>query len=69
MWRDDALYDAVVVLGYNDSPVVPGRGSAIFLHAAAPGYPPTSGCVALAKDDLLAALAQFAPGDAVVIYD
>lgn len=69
MWREDGLYDAVVVLGYNDSPVVPGKGSAIFLHVAAPDHTPTAGCVALAKDDLLAALAQFVPGDAVVIRD
>ena len=51
MWRDDALYDLVVVLGYNDDPVTPGRGSAIFLHVAKPDYAPTHGCVALAKED------------------
>ena len=67
MWRDDALYDLVVVLGYNDDPVTPGRGSAIFLHVAKPDYAPTHGCVALAKEDLLAAVMQLQPGDKVVI--
>lgn len=57
LWRADALYDLLVVLGYNDDPVVPGRGSAIFLHIAAPGFAPTEGCVALARADLLAGLA------------
>ncbi|HUK59347.1 MAG TPA: L,D-transpeptidase family protein [Stellaceae bacterium] len=57
MWRDDRLYDLVVVLGWNDAPVAKGAGSAIFLHLAAPGWGPTEGCVALARDDLLAVLA------------
>jgi L,D-peptidoglycan transpeptidase YkuD (ErfK/YbiS/YcfS/YnhG family) len=67
MWRADHLYDLVAVLGYNDDPVVPGRGSAIFLHLARPDYSPTHGCVALALDDVLAALAQLRPGDRIVI--
>jgi len=56
LWRDDALYDVIVEIGFNDDPVEPGRGSAIFLHRAKPGYAPTEGCVALALDDLLALL-------------
>jgi L,D-peptidoglycan transpeptidase YkuD (ErfK/YbiS/YcfS/YnhG family) len=46
-----------VPLGYNDDPVVPGAGSAIFLHVARPDYAPTEGCVALAQADLLRVLA------------
>jgi L,D-peptidoglycan transpeptidase YkuD (ErfK/YbiS/YcfS/YnhG family) len=57
LWRDDALYDLVVELGYNDGPIVPGAGSAIFLHVARPDYGPTEGCVAVAKADLLQLLA------------
>ena len=56
LWRDDHVYDLIVVLGHNDSPVVPGCGSAIFLHVAQPDYAPTEGCVALAQDDLLEVL-------------
>jgi L,D-peptidoglycan transpeptidase YkuD (ErfK/YbiS/YcfS/YnhG family) len=67
MWRSDSLYDLVVVLGHNDEPVVPGAGSAIFLHLAKPDYSPTEGCVALARDDMLAFLALAKPGDAVEI--
>jgi len=67
MWRDDGLYDLVAVLGYNDDPVVPGKGSAIFLHIARPDHSATHGCVALALADALAALEQLQPGDAVVI--
>jgi len=67
MWREDHLYDLVVVLGYNDDPVVPGKGSAIFLHIAKPEYLPTQGCVALGYPDLLKAIEQLQPGDQVVI--
>ncbi len=68
MWREDHVYDIVVPLGYNDDPVIPGKGSAIFMHLARPAlaapernneinYEPTEGCVALAQPDLLALLA------------
>jgi L,D-peptidoglycan transpeptidase YkuD (ErfK/YbiS/YcfS/YnhG family) len=58
MWREDDVYDVVVPLGYNDDPVEPGKGSAIFMHVARPGYEGTEGCIALALDDLLEILAQ-----------
>ncbi len=69
MWRDDHLYDLVLVLGHNDDPPVAGRGSAIFLHLAKPGYAPTEGCVALSRADFEALLAIARPGDAVEIVD
>ena len=56
LWRDQGVYDCIVVLGYNDRPVRDGAGSAIFLHIARPDFTPTEGCVALMKDDLLAFL-------------
>ena len=67
MWREDGLYDVVVILAHNDAPPVPGLGSAIFLHCAGPGHPPTEGCVALARADLLAVLARVTAGDALAI--
>ena len=79
LWRDDHLYDIVVVIGFNDDPVYPGRGSAIFLHIAGsvgesrsdqkkePDYAATAGCVALAAGDLIAALEQLQPGDKIKI--
>ena len=57
LWRQDRLYDVIGVLGWNDAPVVKGRGSAIFLHVARPDYAPTEGCIALALADLLRVLA------------
>jgi L,D-peptidoglycan transpeptidase YkuD (ErfK/YbiS/YcfS/YnhG family) len=57
LWRADGIYDVIGVLDWNVSPVVPGRGSAIFLHVAAADFGPTAGCVALALPGLLACLA------------
>ena len=57
LWRRDALYDVIGVLGWNDAPVERGRGSAIFLHVARADYAPTEGCIALALDDLRRVLA------------
>ena len=66
LWREDALYDIVGVLGWNDDPVVRGRGSAIFLHVASRDYGPTAGCVALSDRDLRAALSCGLTGVEVV---
>jgi L,D-peptidoglycan transpeptidase YkuD (ErfK/YbiS/YcfS/YnhG family) len=53
LWRDDGLYDLLVVIGYNDDPPEGEWGSAIFLHIARDDLGPTQGCVAFARDDLL----------------
>ncbi|ACI49845.1 conserved hypothetical protein [Gluconacetobacter diazotrophicus PA1 5] len=57
LWRDDDVYNIVIVLGYNDAPPVPGRGSAIFLHLQSPDGRPTEGCIALRESDLRRLLA------------
>jgi L,D-peptidoglycan transpeptidase YkuD (ErfK/YbiS/YcfS/YnhG family) len=67
LWLADRVYDVIVPLGYNDNPVVPGRGSAIFLHVARPDFAPTAGCVALALGDLLLVLRAVRPGSRVLV--
>ena len=67
MWRDDGLYDLVCVLAHNDDPPLPGRGSAIFLHVAKPGYGSTEGCVALARPDLERLLAMAGPASSLEV--
>jgi L,D-peptidoglycan transpeptidase YkuD (ErfK/YbiS/YcfS/YnhG family) len=61
MWRDDDLYDIVVVLGHNDDPPVPGLGSAIFMHVARSDFASTEGCIALALPDLMSFLTAAPP--------
>lgn len=67
LWREDHLYDLIVILGFNDEPVVAGAGSAIFLHIAQPNFGPTQGCIALALNDLLELVALLGPGDTITI--
>jgi L,D-peptidoglycan transpeptidase YkuD (ErfK/YbiS/YcfS/YnhG family) len=52
LWRRDHLYDVIVVLGWNDQPVMRSRGSAIFLHVAQGDFAPTEGCLAMPLPDL-----------------
>lgn len=66
LWRDDGLYDAIVVLGHNMTPPVAGAGSAIFLHCWRDAAP-TEGCVAVEKAALLALLPRLRAGDSLLI--
>jgi L,D-peptidoglycan transpeptidase YkuD (ErfK/YbiS/YcfS/YnhG family) len=50
--RADALYDFIVELDHNTRPRIAGRGSAVFIHVARPGFAPTAGCIALRTGDL-----------------
>ena len=67
MWREDDLYDVLVVIGYNMEPVIPGAGSAIFLHVATPDFVPTAGCVAVKKEVLLGLIPLLGPGSTITI--
>ena len=67
LWRDDQLYDLLVELGYNDDPVVPGKGSAIFLHLAREDFGPTEGCIALEREVLLSLLPRLDAASMVTV--
>jgi L,D-peptidoglycan transpeptidase YkuD (ErfK/YbiS/YcfS/YnhG family) len=68
LWRADRVYDVIVVVGYNDDPVVAGLGSAIFMHVARPDFGPTEGCVAFTLPDLIAILAACGPASRIHIH-
>lgn len=67
MWRDDTLYDLVLVIDHNQRPRIAGRGSAVFIHLARPGFKPTEGCVALRRADMKRLLARLRPGAVIDI--
>lgn len=67
MWRDDHLYDFVVVVGHNDAPPVANAGSAIFLHLARQDWGPSAGCVTFAREDFLEILKTITPDSHLVV--
>ena len=52
LWRNENIYDIIIVIDYNLNPVIKNKGSAIFLHIAKNNYKPTRGCVAISKKDV-----------------
>lgn len=67
LWRNDGLYDLLIVLDCNLRPRVQGRSSAIFLHLARPGLAPTEGCIALAPRNLARLLPRLGRRTVVVV--
>ena len=66
--RKDGLYDFIVELDHNVRPRVAGRGSAVFIHVARPGFAPTAGCVALSMNSLRRLLARVGPRTKIMVY-
>ena len=52
LYKKENIYDIILVINYNISPTIKGKGSAIFLHIAKKNYKPTKGCVAISKRDM-----------------
>ena len=69
LWREDSIYNIIVELGYNSSPIVAGKGSAIFLHLAKSDFSPTQGCVAVAEVDLRDVLRNSSVGSTLEIRE
>ncbi|VAV98359.1 hypothetical protein MNBD_ALPHA08-1728 [hydrothermal vent metagenome] len=67
LWRQDSLYDIVIVLDHNTRPAISGRGSAIFIHLSGSNSPYTQGCIALDRPDLLKILYSCGPQTKVQI--
>jgi len=65
--RADALYDFIIELDHNVRPRVAGRGSAVFIHAARPGFAPTAGCIALQLPALRRLLAHLGLRTRIVV--
>jgi len=59
LWQTAPSYDYFAVIAYNHDPIVPGKGSAIFLHVSS--GQPTTGCVSLPVADLLRVLRALRP--------
>jgi L,D-peptidoglycan transpeptidase YkuD (ErfK/YbiS/YcfS/YnhG family) len=53
LYRKDKIYDILINIKYNHSPIIKGKGSAIFLHLTNIKYKPTKGCITILKKDFL----------------
>ncbi len=67
LWRNDGIYDLLVIVGYNINPTQPGAGSAIFLHIARPDFSPTEGCIAVERGILLKLITMLGPDSTLTI--
>ncbi len=59
LWRQTVAYAYFAVIAYNAHPVIPGRGSAMFVHVDT--GPATNGCISLARARLLTLLRWLSP--------
>ncbi len=59
LWTEIPAYDYFAVIEYNTAPIVPGRGSAIFLHVSTTSA--TDGCVSLDEPELVRTLRWLRP--------
>ena len=53
LYRKNNIYDIILVLNYNMSPIIKNKGSAIFIHISKKNYRKTEGCIGLKKVHLL----------------
>ena len=53
LWREDDVYDIIIVLSHNIKPTIKNKGSAIFIHCSHSDNKNTDGCIALKKKDLI----------------
>ena len=67
LYKKENVYDVILVLNYNTSPIIKNKGSAIFIHTAKKNYKKTEGCIALKKVHLLKLLKELKIGTKVKI--
>jgi L,D-peptidoglycan transpeptidase YkuD (ErfK/YbiS/YcfS/YnhG family) len=65
LWLQTVAYQSFVVIDYNTGPVVPGRGSGVFLHYDTGGT--TAGCVSVAANALVTLLRWLQPASSPLV--
>jgi len=67
LWREDHVYDLIVVLGFNLDPCRKYAGSAIFWHLSHENFSPTAGCIAIKKKEMIKLLERCGPRTQIVV--
>ena len=58
LYKKENIYDIILVLNFNMSPIIKNKGSAIFIHVSKRNYKKTEGCIALKKMHLVKVLKE-----------
>ena len=69
LYKKENIYDIILVLNYNMSPIKKNKGSAIFIHVAKKNYRKTEGCVAINKISLLKIVKEIKKNTSIKIFD
>ncbi len=67
LYRDDHVYDIVLILEHNRRPRMRNGGSAIFVHLARPNFAPTEGCVAVTEKAMRQLLMPLRRGSKLIV--
>ena len=68
LFKKENIYDIILVLNYNMSPIKKNKGSAIFIHVAKNNFKKTEGCVAIKKLNLVKLIRKINPNTKVKIF-
>ena len=69
LYRNDHIYDLILVVNYNIEPTIPHKGSAIFIHISKKDYSSTQGCIGLSQEDFTEILLTLKPIDTIKIIE
>ena len=61
LYKNENIYDIILVLNYNMNPIKKNQGSAIFIHVAKNNFKRTKGCVAIKKIDFIKLIKKINP--------
>ena len=67
LFKNENIYDIILVLNYNMNPVKKNKGSAIFIHVSKNNFRKTEGCVAIKKINLIKLIKEISPNTKVKI--
>ena len=67
LWRNDDVYDIILVLDHNFKPIIRNKGSAVFIHCSFHDFRDTAGCVALQKKDLIYLISKLKKNTSIII--
>ena len=61
LYKNENVYDIILVLNYNMNPIKKNKGSAIFIHVAKNNFKRTKGCIAIKKMSLIKLIKKINP--------